>query len=93
MMFKSKRALDFLLRNGIVATMRNTKYRLGQVVRINRELCGVIIEIHDNTRANRGKFVKISGFNTVEEWENEARKLHKGKLPRRIYIVKLLSHG
>ena len=86
MQFKSERALNFLLTNGGVVTMRNYDYKVGRKVKINRKYNGWIIGKILNSRAIREECYDLSGFDTIEEWEQEAIKLH-GKLPKYIYIV------
>ena len=96
MKFNSDRAFNQLMSQGIVATIRsNTFYERDMVVRITRHGKmvgrGVIIDVVPNTRENREKYLNISGFRSIEEWEKEAKRLHKGKLPDSIIIVGLLG--
>jgi len=92
------------MKHGVVATMRmNRKVRIGgrytdlyargMIVIITRNgkriAKGIILDVLPNTRENRKKYVSISGFETVEEWEREARRLH-GRLPNAIVVVKLI---
>lgn len=91
MRFMSGKALKQLLEKGTVATMRNYPYRLGQVVTINNRFRAVIKEVYDNTPENRQKLFHISGFGSVEEWEKTAVKYHNGRLPKYIFIIRLLG--
>jgi len=106
MKFDSDRAYKQLVEHGIVATMRfNRRVRVGKlytqlyvkgvVVRITRRGRtigkGMIVDVLPNTRENREKLVYLSGFSTVEEWEEEARKLYDGRLPNTILVVKLID--
>ena len=96
MKFDNSRAFNHLVKRGIVATMRAGKfYKRGRVVKITRHNKivgrGVIIDVVPNTRENRGKYLDISGFDSVEEWEEEARQLYKGRLPDCIVIVGLMG--
>lgn len=106
MRFDSEKPLRQLIEKGIVATMRhNRKIRIGPfhqslyipgiIVNITskgkRIGKAVVVEVYENTRENREKLVEISGFDTVEEWEKEARKLFKGKLPNTIVVLRLIE--
>jgi len=46
MKFKSEKALQQLINNSIVATMRNYLYRVGQSVKINRTLKGFVKAVY-----------------------------------------------
>jgi len=93
-----------LMEKGIVATMRVQRkvrignrytdlYVKGMIVIITRNGKrvgkGIIVDVVENTRENREKYVKISGFGTVGEWEQEAKRLH-GRMPNAIVVVRLI---
>jgi len=89
--FRHSKVVDFLLKNGIVATMRNYKYEMKRRVVIRTPkgvFYGRIIDVVPNTSENRLRFYKISGFRTPEEWLTEAIELH-GRLPRYIVVVQI----
>jgi len=94
MMIKSKEALDFFLKNGILATLRTYPYerKLGKKIRIRlapfRNLCATVIKviIHPD-RDDLKQYVSISGFQTIEEWWNKAIQLHRRK-PTRLVVIK-----
>jgi len=105
MRFDSDKAFSFLMKHGVVATMRMQRkvriggkytdlYTKGMIVIITRNgkrvAKGIIVDVVKNTEKNRKKYVGISGFETVEEWKEAARKLHKGRLPNVIVIVRLI---
>ena len=76
--------------------MRNYRYRAGSTVRVvagGRRFCGDILGVYDNTRENAEKLVEYSGFNNVDEWLSEAIKLHHGRKPRYIILLKLWDCG
>ena len=112
--FKSKKALDYLLKNGEVYTIRPRKRSEGlayvKTSKKGRKLAEVEVKyvgevvltapddewyVADGAYA-KGKleeFVDKSGFNSVEEWLEEVRKLNGGKLPDRMFlyhVVKIL---
>lgn len=92
MIFRHPKAVEQLLKNRVVATMRNYKYEVGRRVLIKTHrgvFYGRIIDVVPNTPENILKFYKISGFGTPEEWLMEAIKLH-GRLPKYIVIVQML---
>lgn len=96
MRFSSMRAISKLLQDGIVATMRNGQYGnlIGReiTIRDDRNLTfakAKIIAIFENNKTFRKLLLKYSGFGSVEEWEEKAKELHKGKLPRYIVLLKL----
>jgi len=104
MKFDSDKAFSFLMKNGIVATMRMQRkvrignrfadlYVKGMIVNITRNGKrvgkGIIVDVVENTRENREKYVGISGFQSVEEWEGEAKRLH-GRMPNVIVVVRLI---
>ncbi len=98
MKFSDDKVLSFFLENEIVATMRNGKYNL---------LLGKEIDVEDGSNkpigkakvmavfVNHPKFRKLlrkySGFKTVEEWEETAKALNNGNLPRYIVLLKLIE--
>lgn len=96
MKFKSLRAVSQLLNGGIVATMRNGRYNniIGREVDIRDERGIVfararVIAVLENNKTFRRLLWKYSGFESVEEWEERAKELHNGKLPKFIVILKL----
>jgi len=92
--FRHPKVVDFLLKNGRVATMRTWKYKPGQIVVIKTDsgtFRGRIVDVVPNTPENRLKFYKMSGFDNVDEWLMEAIKLHK-RIPRYIVVVQINSH-
>jgi len=99
MLFNNSKALSFLLKNKIVATLRNRRYRVGQYVLIKVMRCGVarvigigqVVEVHEVTEENLRKFYKISGFSSPEEWLQAYRRISKSKSPKFIYVIKLLK--
>jgi len=96
MRFDSDKAFNQLMEKGIVATMRNFPYQPGKRARIIRHgkyICtAYILARYENTEENRRKLLKISGFTSLEEWENEATKLF-GSLPKYIIVVSLKPGG
>jgi len=105
MRFDSDKAFSFLMEHGIVATMRvNRKVRIGSrygdlyvkgmivnIVRNGKRVArGIIVDVAPNTPENRERYLPISGFQTIEEWVQEARRLH-GRLPNSIVVVRLLT--
>jgi len=104
MEFRSDKAFKQLIERGIVATMRMQRkvkiggrytdlYIKGMIVIITRNGKrigkGIILNVVPNTKENREKYVVISGFENIEEWEKEARRLH-GRMPNVIVVVRLL---
>jgi len=104
--FNSDKAFKQLMNHGIVATMRFNRYRKlgkwhlpfyarGNIIVITRHGRavgeGIVVDVVPNTKKNREKYLHLSGFKSVEEWEQEARRLHRGRLPNSIVIVRLLS--
>jgi len=105
--FKSKKALDYLLKNGEVYTIRLKKRSEGlayvKTSKKGRKLAEVEVKyvgevvltepddewyVADGAYA-KGKleeFVDKSGFDSVEEWLEEVRKLNGGKLPDRMFL-------
>jgi len=91
MRFKSQKALNQLLTHGIVATMRDYESLPQRHVIINGKHLGFLCTILPTTEENIRKYYKLSGFSTPEEWINEAKKLHHGKLPKYIFIIELVK--
>jgi len=87
--FRHPRAVEQLLRSGVVATMRSYRYRPGQVVRVRTPqgvFRGVVMAVYPNTPENRLELYALSGFNSPGEWLAEAIGLHGG-IPRYIVVV------
>ncbi|MEX0569101.1 MAG: hypothetical protein Q6363_008100 [Candidatus Njordarchaeota archaeon] len=94
MRFDSLKPYKQLIEHGVVATMRNYDYYPGQKIVIKSRyhrsnIHAVVQEVVKNNQENREKYLSISGFDSVDEWIQEAKKLHK-KWPRLIVIVKLV---
>ncbi len=99
--FKSKKALNYLLKHGLVYTLRPFKRKEGITALLNEKDMKIglvevkfITELNSENLAESLKdFVGESGFKSVEEWINEAKKLLRGNLPERLYLyqVKLLK--
>ena len=96
MIFQSKKALEFLLKNGFVYTLRLKRKRTGRDWitdrRGGKKIADVNIEFVSVIRANNindlEKYVPYSGFKSLDEWLIEAFKLN-GSLPLYLYKVKL----
>jgi hypothetical protein len=95
MKFVEERVLNFFLEKRIVATMRNGKYGLmigDDVDILNGSGTPIgkakVIAVLLNYPKFRQLLVKYSGFSTVEEWEQTAKKLHNGKLPKFIVLLR-----
>ena len=67
--------------------MRSYRYKIGQVVKVNNKYRGVILAVLKNNEENRRLLVNCSGFDSVEEWLDTAKKLHRGKIPRFIILL------
>ncbi|NPA98922.1 MAG: hypothetical protein GXO43_06035 [Crenarchaeota archaeon] len=99
MRFIHPRVIDYIFGEGscgLVATMRNYRYRVGHSIRVrvgNKVFCGNVLAVVDNTRENAEKYVEYSGFNSVDEWLGEAIRLHHGRRPKYIVLVKLWDCG
>lgn len=92
-----EKELERFKKFGRIATMRYNYYREGRTVLITtgyasslRRVGSAIVEKHlENTLENRKKYLYLSGYGTVEEWEREAQERSRtGKLPKHIYILK-----
>ena len=96
--FKSEEALNHLLEKGEVATMRDYPYRMGREVYV-KKVVGIeritvakarIEKVVLNSLENRIRYFRMSGFNSLEEWLEEAIRLN-GKIPRYIVVLKLIK--
>ncbi|ACZ35731.1 unknown [Sulfolobus spindle-shaped virus 6] len=93
MIFNSKVVRNYILNGAkVVATIRKRSfYKIGQKVVINvgdRKFPGKVIAIAPITLDSLSKYVDYSGFNSVEEWLYEARRLHgTGIDPYRYEII------
>jgi hypothetical protein len=76
----------------LVATIRRKNYyRTGKRVIIkagNREFCGKVVLTSPINLYTLVRFVRYSGFRDVEEWLEEAERLHKAGInPEKFEIV------
>jgi len=89
------KAFKQLISEGVLATMRNFPYRVNSIVKIYHRGKYVGKAIVDDlvpvTNHNLEYFVGASGFESVKEWVDEARKLNKGRLPKYIVYISLVS--
>jgi len=92
MIFRHPKVVEHLIRNRIVATMRNYKYEANRKVLIKTPkgvFRGRIVDVVPNTPENRAKLYRISGFNSPDEWLAEALKLHRC-FPKYIVVVQIV---
>jgi len=76
----------------LVATIRKKgHYRVGQrvVIKVNdKRIYGRIIVVVPLTPFSLNKYVVYSGFENVEEWVKEAKRLHKAEIdPNKFEII------
>jgi len=77
-----------------VATLRTGRFKVGQVVDVLE--CGrhhrgyaEVVEVREASWRNVETYWRLSGFNSPEEWWDQALKLH-GRRPRVIVFLQLL---
>ena len=98
----SERAFEQLMKHGRLATFRRYRYREGQVVRVYHKGKYVGRAVVEDVMYSEGllflrdevlqEVVRLSGFSSLEEWINEARKLNKSEsVPPYLVIIKLLK--
>jgi len=99
MRFCSEKVLKYLEnpKDMLIATMRNWHYRLNQRVVLkdcNGRIIGygIVADIAPPNNDVLKKWLPYSGFNTVDEWLSEARRLHKGS-PRFVYLIYIIKLG
>ena len=99
MIFDSPTVQKYILSGAsVVATIRRKGYyRVGKnvVMKVgDKKFYGKVIAIAPLSSFSLGEYADYSGFQSVEEWMNEAEKLHKGRLdPNKfeIVIIEVLS--
>ena len=84
----------------VVATIRKSGYyKLGKkvIMRVeDKRFYGKVIAIAPLTLQSLSNYVNFSGFNSVEEWLNEVRKLHGAKIDPNKYeiiVVEVMHRG
>ena len=93
MIFNSSTVKRYILNGAeIIATIRKSgQYKLDQKVVIklgDKRFHGKVIAVAPLTLFSLSEYVEYSGFETIEEWLNEAEKLHKTRLdPSKFEIV------
>jgi len=103
MIFSSKKALNFLQRHGLVFTVRCKKRKMKNAEqkdwitdkRGGKKIVDVVIEFwdeidRDNLEYVLQRYVDRSGFLTVSEWIGEIKRLNRGKLPKKLYLYRVL---
>jgi len=97
MRFCSQKVLEYLKnpRDNLVATMRNWHYRLNQ--RIVLKNCdgdrigyGIVVDVAPATTETLEKWLRYSGFNSINEWVAEAQRL-SGRTPRFVYLIYIIK--
>lgn len=98
MIFKSERAREFLLENGWVFTFRARPKELGPVWITDgrgrkRIANGRVVWRRKIHIMHLDTFLEGSGFNSVDEWLSEIRRLNGGEIPEWgwIHLVLLSS--
>ena len=99
MIFDSPTVQKYILSGAsVVATIRKKGYyKVGKrvIVKIgDKKFYGKVIAIAPLSSFSLGEYADYSGFQSVEEWMNEAEKLHKGRLDSNkfeIVIIEVLS--
>jgi len=87
MSFRCRKALRQLLENGVVATMRMYRYEPQTEVLVNGRYRCRVVDVYEASEDNMEKLVGVSGFDSVEEWLQEAIRLHRGRRPKWILVV------
>ena len=94
MRFCSRRVLEYLRnpKDSLVDTMRIYGYKLNQ--RVVLKDCdgkvigyGIVFDYAPSSDYILKRWLPYSGFNTVEEWVEEAKRLHGGKIPDTVYLI------
>ena len=89
--------LRFLSEFGVAAVMVNHAFNIGRRVEVEDDsgskLTVVVKQVWGNSEETRGKLVGVSGFKTVEEWEQAVKKRNGGRLPRFIVVVEVVGSG
>jgi len=101
MIFRSKKALDYLLQTGSVVTFRTKKryYPNKEWVtdrRGGKKIADVAIyyitEVEISDRKRLEAYVYRTGFDSVDEWIAEIRKLHGDVKYGHLYLVKIMEY-
>jgi len=97
MKFCSQKVLEYLKnpRDNLVATMRNWHYKINQRILLkdcNGNLIGygIIADVAPTNSEILKEWLKYSGFNSINEWVAEARKL-SGRTPRFVYLIYIVK--
>ena len=88
---------------GVLATLRQYPYRVGQLVKVRHrgtyigmavvEYVGETGKVLLVSKDSVDRLVRLSGFNTLDEWLEEAKKLNKGLIPKYVVIIRLVKRG
>lgn len=100
----NSRIRDFIRKNGnvFIASLKKRKYNVERTwmtdKRGNKKICNVVVEFWDKLRMDEfefglRKYLNKSGFLYISDWLEEIRRLNKGKLPKVIYIYRVLKLG
>jgi len=93
MRFCSQKVLEYLKnpRDSLVATMRNWNYMLNR--RVVLRDChgriigyGVVVDVARPSRDVLREWLSYSGFNSIDEWIAEAKRL-SGRIPEFVYLI------
>jgi len=92
MIFNSSTVKEYILSGArFVATIRRRgQYMLGKrvVVKVgDKKFHGEVVGIVPITPLSLGEYVSYSGFESVEDWLNEARRLHGTEIDSNKYEV------
>jgi len=90
MQMRCKQVLEYFLKFGFVATMRDYPYKKGQKILVNRKYKAEVIDVFEVNKDSLDLFVDFSSFSNVKSWINKAKELH-GKMPRYIVVVRRVN--
>jgi len=98
MKITSEKLLEYIKENRYFATMRNYHYKVGTMISLtdgaNEIGKAVVMAVFINTINFRRPLLKFSGFNNMEEWEQEALSYYeddKKKLPKYIILCRVVE--
>jgi len=101
--FKSERALRYLLSRGFVYTLRGfRKGCVGRVVSVKtsrgskavaKAIIHYVKDVDINDIEALKEYVKHSGFESVNEWVREYRRLNGNRVKAYLYKVELVKEG
>lgn len=86
--------IDYFLKKGIVASLRELPYKIDREVLLNEKHKGKVIKIISNPNFRQLQaHQKLSGFGNTKEWIEATKIINDGNKPQFLVVIEKLKEN